>query len=46
MQRVREDCQALWNWEVIIRPSFGLNSHGPRLRMKYQQGRVLCDAVA
>jgi len=45
MQRVGEDCQAPWNREVIVRPSFGLDSHGPRLRMKYQQRRVLRDAV-
>jgi len=45
MQRVGEDYQAPWHWDVIVRPSIGLDSHGPRLRMKYQQRRVLCDAV-
>ena len=45
MQRVGEDYQASWNGEVIVGPSFGLDSHGPRLRMKYQQGRVMRYAV-
>ena len=46
MKRVGEDYQAPWNGEVTVGPSFGLDSHGgPRLRMKYQQGRVLRDAM-
>jgi len=44
MQRMGGDCQAPWNWEVIVRLSFGLDSHGPRLRMKCQQALVR-DAV-
>jgi len=38
MQRMGADCQAPGNWAVIVWPSFGLDFHGPRLRMKYQQG--------
>jgi hypothetical protein len=45
MQRTRSDCQAPWNREVTVRPSLGLDSHGPRLRMKNQQERVLHDAM-
>ena len=45
MQRMGGDCQAPRDWEVIVRPWFGLDAHGPRLRMKCQQGRVLRDAV-
>jgi hypothetical protein len=45
MQPMRGDCQAPWSWELVARPSFGLDSREPRLRMKCQQGRVLRDAV-
>ncbi len=45
MQRVGGDCQAPWDWDVIVRPSFGLDSQGLRLRIRCQQTRVLRDAV-
>lgn len=45
MQRIGGDFQAPWDWEVIVRPSFGPGSRGPRLRMQCLQGRILRDAM-